>query len=113
MDAFCRGMDLFRTGRYSDALQFLKTVYEIAPKSNIPLMFYLGVCYGKCGHSPKAETMLQAVVLQIPTPDTKAAVEYLIRQIPNYHDPNKIIETFEAAYSGRPPHRLLWKLPCI
>jgi rRNA-processing protein FCF1 len=100
METYNRGLQLFRKGEYSDALQFLKTVTEIGKESIIPSIFYSGFCYLKCGQKSKADNLFLAVEIRIKDPKTRILVSNLIKQLPNYTDPIKVIEDFEAALSG-------------
>lgn len=100
MDIYDRGMQLFRMKEYSDALQFLKTVYETGKESIVPSIFYSGFCYLKCGHKPNADKLFLAVETRIKDLKTRILVCNLIKQLPSYTDPSKVIEDFEAALSG-------------
>ena len=100
METYNRGIELFRKGEYSDALQFLKTVTETGIESIIPSIFYSGFCYLKCRQKPKADNLFLTVETRIKDPKTRILVSNLIKQLPNYMDPFKVIEDFEAALSG-------------
>lgn len=100
METFNRGLQLFRNRAYSDALQFLKTVTETGKELFIPSIFYSGFCYLKCGQKLKADKLFSTVETRINDNRTRILISNLIKQVPEYTDPSKVIEDFEIAFSG-------------
>lgn len=98
-DPLEKGMQLARSGKYSDAVQALRGAAPSA--SNF---YYQGYCYHQLKHDPDAKKLFEYVIEHYPsTQEARLAADYLKKMDPSWAPSAPVVPIPSASVAGHTP----------